>query len=79
MLKLSDDEMAAVMRAAQPLDPDRRGDFLEAVASSLAGQVEVGEGAVYRICAEQQRRFFSPPLEVAEGGRRVSRGKYARG
>jgi hypothetical protein len=76
LVRLSDDELNAVMRAAQPLDPDRRGLFLEAVAVALADQVEVGPGLVHRICAEQQRRFFAPPLEVAAGGRRAGVGKY---
>ena len=61
-LKLSDDELDAIMSAAQPLDRDRRGSFLEAVASALARHDgEIGVGTVYAICVEQQRKFFDPP------------------
>jgi hypothetical protein len=60
MLKLSDDEMDAILRAAGPIDVDRRGAFLEAVAGELAGRTEVGEGVVFRICRDLPRAGRSP-------------------
>jgi hypothetical protein len=59
-IKLSDDELSAVMSAAQPLPVDLRDPFLHAVASALQGR-EVGPGSVHRVCRELQREFFAPP------------------
>ena len=71
-LRLSDSQMDAVMRAAQPLAPNVRGAFLEAMAQVLAAQPELGDGSVGRAIAATQRAFFDPPhLE-----HRASRGKY---
>jgi predicted DNA-binding transcriptional regulator YafY len=61
-LKLSDDELTAVMSACRPLDRDQRDEFLQAVAAELrkAGGA-VGPGTVHRICSELQRRFILAP------------------
>jgi hypothetical protein len=58
-LRLSDDELDAVMAAARPIDRDQRDAFLQTVAAELrkAGG-EVGPGTVHRICAELQKRFL---------------------
>ena len=47
-LKLSDDELTAVMAACRPLDPSQRDEFLQAVAVELrkAGGA-VGPGTVF--------------------------------
>jgi hypothetical protein len=50
-LSLDDQEMDAVMQAAAPIDPARRGDVLEDLALELAKCPEVGPGSVYRIRA----------------------------
>jgi hypothetical protein len=60
-LHLSDDELATVMRAAQPLAPHVRDDFLRHVASQLSACPEIGPGAVARACKLAQRAFFDPP------------------
>jgi hypothetical protein len=60
-IKLSDDELSAVMSAAQPLPVACRDAFLQSVANALKGCAELGPGVVHRICAEQQRAFFDPP------------------
>jgi hypothetical protein len=73
MLKLSDQQMDAVLRAAQPLARVDRADFLEAVAARLAG-TEPGDGEVFRVVREEQRRFFSPP----NLSRSTARTKYER-
>lgn len=77
-IALTDDELDVVMRAATPIDHDRRGAFLEAVAAELAGQRELGEGVVFRICREQQRKFYDAPMQMAPTGRRTGVGKYYR-
>jgi hypothetical protein len=63
-LALSDAEYAAVMRAAQPLQPHRRGNFLEALAKELSTCGELGEGKIYRAIAAVQKRFWDAPLST---------------
>jgi hypothetical protein len=60
-LALTDSQLDAVYRAAGPLAPAVRGAFLELVAQNLAAIGEIGDGAVARVCAEAQRRFWIPP------------------
>jgi hypothetical protein len=60
-IHLTDSELSAVISAARPLDVSVRDAFLRDVADALANCKEVGPGAVYRIVAETQRRFFDPP------------------
>ena len=67
-LRLSDSELDAVMRAAQPIEPANRGAFLEAVAARLARTSELGEGVVFRICAELQRLYFNAPMFDHDNG-----------
>jgi hypothetical protein len=62
MFRLSDDQLAAVMRAAVPLTPDARGAFLVALAARMQEMGEVGDGALYRVITEVQRKFWDPPL-----------------
>ena len=74
-IKLSDAAMDAIMRAAQPIDHDQRSAFLEAVAAELARCAALGDGSVYRVVRDVQRRFFHPPIE--DHGRQGV-GKWAR-
>jgi hypothetical protein len=60
-LKLSDSELTQIFRCAQPLPVGDRDAFLQAVAERLSGVVDVGPGAVFRVCAEVQKQFFNPP------------------
>jgi hypothetical protein len=69
-IRLSDDELAAVMAAARPIAVERRDAFLLAVASALQACGEVGPGTVHRVCASLQRQFFDPP-DLARVGRRA--------
>jgi hypothetical protein len=61
-ISLTDVQLDAVMRAAAPLAIADRDPFLRAVAEALQGCQELGDGTVYRIVAEAQRRFWDPPL-----------------
>jgi hypothetical protein len=60
-IRLTDDELSAVLAAARPLDVTLRDAFLQRVASTLQEYREVGPGLVHRVCAEAQRQLFDPP------------------
>jgi len=62
-LALTDSEMTIVMRAAEPLAVQAHDAFLYEVAERLAGMSERGDGQVFRICRELQRKFFDAPLD----------------
>ena len=63
--------MTAIMCAAQPLAPNVRGSFLEAIAQALRAQPMLGDGVVHRVIAATQREFFDPPWSTE-----MSAGKY---
>jgi hypothetical protein len=67
-IKLSDDELSAVMRAARPIAVERRDAFLVDVAQALSGHAVLRPGVVGRTCAEVQKRYFDPP-DTSEPGR----------
>jgi hypothetical protein len=73
-LALTDQQLDLVHRLAWPLSPPDRSRFLEALAQALQDQ-ELGDGVVYRIAIQTQRRFWSPP-ELGRGPAGV--GKYGR-
>jgi hypothetical protein len=60
-LRLTDDQLATVLRAAEPLAIGDRGAFLQDVAAALQGQ-ELGDGTVYRAIAQAQRQYYDPPI-----------------
>jgi hypothetical protein len=63
-LRLTDDQLTAVFAAAQPLDPDVREGFLEALAGRLGQCRELGDGIVFRTIKEVQRQFWVPPRDT---------------
>jgi hypothetical protein len=65
-IRLTDDELTAVMNAARPLPVERREDFLRQVAELLGGCVEIGPGTVHWAIEQAQRAYFDPP-ELAAG------------
>jgi hypothetical protein len=65
-IALSDDELDAIMRAAQPLAPHVRDDFLRHVAEQLSACAEIGPGVVARACRTAQKQFFDPPLQGSD-------------
>ena len=76
-IRLSDDQMPAVLAASTPLPPDLRSAFLETCAREISALPMIGDGSLHRLVMVVQRRYFRPPLETEEHGRRgVS--KYAR-
>jgi hypothetical protein len=60
-LRLTDDQLTAVLRAATPLATGDRDAFLRDVAAALQGR-EVGDGEVYRTIARVQQRYYDPPI-----------------
>jgi hypothetical protein len=60
-LALSDEQMSAILTAAEPLPPDLRSPFLAAVAHALQGREPLGDGLVFRTIRELQREFFRAP------------------
>ena len=58
----SDEQLAAIMRAAEPLAPADRERFFEAVTAAMQGR-ELGDGAVYLAIREAQRQFAAPPVD----------------
>jgi hypothetical protein len=73
-LALTDSEMSTIMRAAEPLAPADREDFLRQVATVLGGMSVLGDGVVARTVREIQARYWRPP-EI-NGTNNV--GKYGR-
>jgi hypothetical protein len=62
-IAFSDAELDMLLTLAQPLPPENRTRFLEAIAAELAAQgAELGPGSVHRIARELQKRFFTPSL-----------------
>jgi hypothetical protein len=66
-LSLSNDEMDLLRALSAPLDPGRRGDFLQEVARRLETTSAIGPGAVHRIARGVQREFWDPPPDLREG------------
>ena len=61
LLSLSNSQISTIMAAANPLRPDARSEFFEAIAVRLAGAAEIGDGLISRHCRELQRVYFDPP------------------
>jgi hypothetical protein len=59
-IRLTDEQLDAVLRAAQPLPVAARDQFLVDLAAALQGQV-LGDGAVFRTIRDVQRRHHDPP------------------
>jgi hypothetical protein len=66
-LKLSDDELNAILAAGDQIAVDRQSAFLERIAELLRG-VEIGPGSVHRAIREAAREYFdAPELEETRG------------
>jgi hypothetical protein len=60
-LKLTDTELDIVFAAARPLEAANRDAFLQAIAERLATIPERGDGLVFQVCREVQRKHWDPP------------------
>jgi hypothetical protein len=71
-MPLDPEARATVLQLAQPLDPPRREEFLQAVAERLDAMPAVGPGTAHQIGRKLQRQFFDAPnLHGGQTGRRV--------
>ena len=59
---VSDDQLAMIMRACEPLEPVDRDPFLRALAQALGSEPQpLGDGAVFRTIKALQKEFWRPP------------------
>jgi hypothetical protein len=65
-IALTDAQLTAVFDAARPLAVASRDAFLLDLAVVLQGQENLGDGTVFRLIREVQRRHFDPPLSTDE-------------
>ena len=65
-IALSDDQLAAIDRAAAVLQASDRRPFIEAVYDRLAGQL-IGPGSLHRALAAAQREFLQARPVVPNG------------
>jgi hypothetical protein len=63
MLSLTDEQLAAIRRYAEPLHPHDRGLYLRRVAELLRDR-ELGDGLVSRIAAQAQAEFRRSPPQI---------------
>ena len=64
IIKLTDEQMTAVLAASMLIPFNRRTTFLAEVASALTQLPEIGDGALHRVIMEIQRRHFDPPIST---------------
>jgi len=72
-IRLSDEQMSALLAASHPLPPDSRSAFLEHCARELARLPMVGDGVLHRVIMQVQRQYFDPPDLSAPTHGRVSK------
>jgi hypothetical protein len=60
-IRLTDNQMMAILAAAHPLARGDRDAFLLEVAQLLQALPEVGDGALHRVIMAVQRKHFDPP------------------
>jgi hypothetical protein len=66
-IKLSDDEVEAILQAARPIPRHLRRAFLVAVADELQRLGELrGPGSSHRIIKMVARSYFDPPLDLGD-------------
>ena len=62
-IRLTDEQLDAIFRAARPLPVGDRDAFLQDVPAALQGRSEIGNGDVYRAIREAQRQHRDLPLD----------------
>ena len=61
MSKLNDRQVEILLAAARLLPSSDHAAFLEEATEALADCPELGDGVVYRVARQLQRKFFDPP------------------
>jgi hypothetical protein len=77
-IRLTDAQLTAVFEAARPLAVASRDAFLLDLAAALQGQEHLGDGTVFRLIREVQRRHFDPPLATDDRAQPHHRGPNRR-
>jgi len=70
---LSDSQVEILLSAARPLPPTSHAAFLEEATEALASCPELGDGVVYRVARETQRRYWDPPNFTVDRAPRLAR------
>ncbi len=67
-ISLSDEQLAEVMRLAEPLQSPDRSAFLTALAAELQGASEIGDGQLHRVATALLRtgQYWKPPASTAD-------------
>ena len=68
-IRLSDQQLNAILAAATPLDPRARSAFLADVAQEISRHPILGDGLLHRVIMQVQKKHFSPPLETRSVGK----------
>jgi hypothetical protein len=66
-LHFTEDETTLLLTLAQPIAPERRPQFLDAVAAELEASGQSGAGAVHRTARRLQRAYWDPPGSTLVG------------
>ena len=65
-LRLTDDQLEILRRAAEPLAPEDRDKFFQIAAERLRGFTELGNGLIFRVARDAQGELLRPP-EIRPG------------
>jgi hypothetical protein len=74
-IRLTDEQLDAVLRAARPLRVEDRDGFLQDVAAALQGCSEIGDGDIHRAVQAAQRKFWDRPRLDHDVAHRAARAR----
>jgi hypothetical protein len=66
-LPVSDRQLDAILAATAPLEPLEQSAFIMALAHRLRGEVEIGDGQLFRVTKEILRQVWKPPVLPKHG------------
>jgi hypothetical protein len=68
-LRLTDEQLTAIMKLARPLQPQCRTAFMEILSHILRGRADVGDGELHRVCRQiiRDNHLFEAPADLAGG------------
>jgi len=61
VIRFTDDQLSAVFAAARPIAVDRRDAFLTDVDAQFASRSAIGDGELFRVLLQLQRRHCDYP------------------
>jgi hypothetical protein len=68
LFHLTDEQANAVFAAAHPLPPHRRSAFLEEVAREISRHPILGDGLLYRLIVQIQKKHYDVPDFGSDNG-----------